>query len=110
MRGHNGTANRADVYSWSDIADKTFCGLRNADAFIANGQAAWHLADLRPITRAAGASWFGALRLSRPTTSTLGFNPAPWVWPNTVPDYAFNAIYPQGTQNPWWFELIRVGD
>ena len=110
MRGHNGTAGRADIYLWGDIADKQFCGLRSADAFVENGQAAWQLADLQPIARDAGPSWFGALRLERPTASTLGFSPWPWLWPNPVPDYAFNAIHPQGTPNPWWFEAIRVGD
>ena len=42
IRSNNGTDAMASLYMWGDIADKTWCGLPNADVLIDNGQAAWY--------------------------------------------------------------------
>ncbi len=48
IRGSNGQAGNPSLYLWPDNADKRYCGLASADAFVANGQAAWDFTDFQP--------------------------------------------------------------
>ena len=71
IRGINGTAANASLYVWGG-GDARFCGFATADAFIANGQAAWDLDGLHQVAAAGRAYHAGAIRLRKPTQAFLG--------------------------------------
>ncbi|MCC8363468.1 S8 family serine peptidase [Lysobacter sp. A6] len=43
IRGSNGYAEQAELFSWPVHADKTWCGFPTREALVANGQALWFL-------------------------------------------------------------------
>lgn len=64
IRSSSGQAAKPSLYLWADAADKRYCGLLSAAAFIANGQAAWDFTGFETKADEAGdIVYSGRLRL-----------------------------------------------
>jgi hypothetical protein len=106
IRGNNGQSGFPSLHLWTEIAqgDARYCGFRDADQLIQNGQAAWsfNAGDSNANVFFAYAAWTGAYR-----KDFLSFAKAPSVYPNTVDRDTF-ASFANGDENRWVFAFWRL--
>lgn len=97
IRGSNGYAGHPSLHLWTGLpgGDAKYCGFRNADALIENGQAAWSF-----DTSGYGWGVFVHSAWTGNSGARLAFATPP-VYPNTDPNSAF-ASFTQAA-NPWFF-------
>lgn len=103
IRGNNGTAVNPSLYLWGlPGGDANFCGFRNADEVIQNGQAAWYFYGLQ----IGGSAWMKDVRVFG---QSLAFGPIPVNFPNTLDRFSW-ATFPGGnmTSSTWEFNLYRM--
>ena len=107
IRGECGVASAPTLFLWTAIAggDRVYCGFRNADELIANGQAAWDITGTRFQDGHVVATALSNLRspqghLSFVTTWYTQF-------PNTVDRSTFAGF--TSDANPWFYTFWPVG-
>ncbi|MCC8363636.1 S8 family serine peptidase [Lysobacter sp. A6] len=76
IRSNGGNATTASLHMFAQSADTTWCGLANADALIANGQAAWFLHEPVDASRDGATFTQAGLKQLRATVAYLGFDSA----------------------------------
>jgi hypothetical protein len=105
IRGQNGHAAQPSLHAWTSVGggDARFCGFRNADELILNGQAAWTF-DVMDASADVGAV-LGA-RTGGPNAGVLAFSKTPSVYPNTVNRDTFASF--TSAPNRWAFLFWRM--
>jgi len=74
IRSNNGNNAAPSLYVWGNNTDMTWCGLPDADTFIANGQAAWYF-DTPASQPGPEIVTTAGLKQIRPRFAFLGFKP-----------------------------------
>lgn len=112
LRGDSGRAANASVFLWPDSADKHFCGLRTAEDFVTNGQAAWDFSQLKGYN--VGAYGYGdgdivysgsiSLHPVNQAQAFLTFSPTPASAPSSLPDTSMATF--TNTASDWQLYLF----
>jgi hypothetical protein len=103
IRGHGGRASAPSLHLWTELpgGKDAFCGFRDADELIGNGQAAWSLDAERlgwgVLVHSAST---GPGNASPGLPATMGF--ATNIIPHRDPNTGFAAFVPT-PPNPWFF-------
>jgi hypothetical protein len=106
IRSANGYANRPSLYMWTGLigGDARYCGFRNAQELLSNGQAVWRM-NIRGGFGPA-AQIVDTVRVLKAASGSLGFATPP-AFPHTGGDPAHAGFVVQG-HNPWWFMFVRM--